>query len=192
MAARLPAPASQNVPEGYQRIAQVHHVPPESLYSLALTESSTRLPRGERPWPWTINVAGRGYRYATRLEAWRALQVSMRHTPRKHIDVGIAQVNLGWNGRYFTSTWEAFDPYVNLSVAADILRRCWDARPGSWLAAAGCYHHPARGQPAATYSAIVARKLGQIQSSSAPVFTLVSRRPPDPTLIWSEPRSFSR
>lgn len=192
MAARLSAPVPQTVPEGYRRIALAHHVPPESLYFLALTESSARLPRGERPWPWTINVAGKGYRYATRLGAWQALQVFMRHTPLRHIDVGVAQVNLGWNGGYFTSTWQAFDPYVNLNAAADILRHCWDARPGSWLAAAGCYHHPAGGKPAATYTATVTRKLGQLQSSPVPAFPLASLPAPDPTLVWSEPRSLSQ
>ncbi|SQA98023.1 Uncharacterised protein [Cedecea neteri] len=78
----------QTVPDGYQRIAQAHQVPPEALYSLALTESSATFPRGERPWPWTINVEGRGYRYSTRLAAWQALQGFMRRTPLKHIDVG--------------------------------------------------------------------------------------------------------
>lgn len=189
MAAPVATSVTQQVPDGYRRIAQAHQVPPEALYSLALTESSARLPRGERPWPWTINVAGKGYRYATRLEAWRALQEFMRHTSLKHIDVGMAQVNLGWNGGYFASTWQAFDPYRNLNAAADILRHCWDTRPGSWLAAAGCYHHPAGGRPAATYTATVTRKLGQLQSSPVPAFSPASLPAPDSTLVWSEPRS---
>lgn len=192
LAARLPATVRQTVPDGYRRIAQAHQVPPEALYSLALTESSATFPRGERPWPWTINVAGRGYRYPTRLAAWQALQGFMRRTPLKHIDVGVAQVNLGWNGGYFASTWQAFDPYRNLNAAADILRHCWDSHPGSWLVAAGCYHHPAGGKPAATYTATVTRKLGQLQSSPVPAFSLAFLPVPDPTLVWSEPRSLSR
>ncbi|EDV6710606.1 lytic transglycosylase domain-containing protein, partial [Salmonella enterica subsp. enterica serovar Havana] len=132
MAAVPDGHADQTVPEGYVRVAMAHGVPPEALYSVSLSESSRKLPRGIRPWPWTINVAGKGYRYETRLQAWQALQVFMKRHPLKRIDVGIAQVNLGWNGHHFASTWDAFDPYTNLNAAATILRECWARKPGSW------------------------------------------------------------
>lgn len=184
----------QIVPEGYVRVAQAHNVPAESLYSVSLQESSRRLPQGERPWPWTLNVAGRGYRYKTRLEAWQALQVFIKTNSLKRIDVGIAQVNLGWNGQRFSSTWEALDPYKNLNAAATILRECWDRKPGSWLDAAGCYHHPAGGAPAARYRAFVETKLAQLQSSPhLPAATAVeqtaSASVPDTGLVWINPRS---
>lgn len=198
------------VPSGYREVAIRHRVPPESLYSLALTESSLspksisavtrgaggQIPAVERPWPWTINVAGKGYRFASHLEAWRALQGFLKtHTP-KRIDVGIAQVNLGWNGHHFTSTWEAFDPYTNLDAAATILRECYERNPGSWLVAAGCYHHPAGGAPAARYKAIVKTKLAGIngmvntataEASNKPTSTVVSEQMT--ALTWIEPWS---
>jgi hypothetical protein len=201
--------ANQQVPSGYREVALRHGVPPESLYSVALAETSmapksivsvTRgagpTPDVERPWPWTINVAGKGYRYASRLQAWEALQRFLKTHPRKRIDVGIAQVNLGWNGHHFTSTWEAFDPYTNLNAAATILRECYDRNPGSWLVAAGCYHNPAGGAPAARYKSIVSGKLARLNGrASAP--TRVASSPPTPTalpaqtaaLTWIEPRS---
>lgn len=157
--------AAQSVPEGYYRVAQAENVPAEALYSLALTESSRKLAHGVRPWPWTINVAGKGYRYASRNEAYQALLGFMRRYPLRRIDVGIAQVNLGWNGHHFVSTWDAFDPYINLHAAARILRACYERSPGSWISAAGCYHHPAGGKPAQTYKAIVSRHLGTLQPS---------------------------
>ena len=80
-----------DIPEGYVRVAAVHGVPAEVLYAVSLTETvmapsaiagvmkkrdaDFRLPSVARPWPWTINVAGKGYRYASRLQAWQALQV---------------------------------------------------------------------------------------------------------------------
>ena len=158
--------SSQQIPSGYYQVAVQERVPAEALYSLALTESSKKLPHGVRPWPWTINVAGKGYRYATRQEAYQALLGFMRHNSLKRIDVGIAQVNLGWNGHHFRSTWEAFDPYITLHVAARILRACYDNKPGSWITAAGCYHHPAGGQPARTYQAIVKRHLNRLQPTT--------------------------
>jgi len=184
----------QQIPPAYHQIAAAARVPAESLYSLALTESSRRLPYGERPWPWTINVAGKGYRFETREAAWQALLQFVRKYPLKRIDVGIAQVNLGWNGQRFMSTWEALDPYVNLNAAAAILRECWDRKPGSWLDTAGCYHHPAGGAPAARYRAFVKSKLAMLQSSPhLPAATVVeqtaSASVPDSGLVWINPRS---
>ena len=193
MAAVPDGHADQTVPEGYVRVAMAHGVPPEALYSVSLSESSCKLPRGVRPWPWTINVAGKGYRYETRLQAWQALQVFMKRHPLKRIDVGIAQVNLGWNGHHFASTWDAFDPYTNLNAAAAILRECWARKPGSWLDAAGCYHHPAGGQPAARYRAIVRGHLAKISPASrisAPAAEAprsAAALTPDPGFLWTEP-----
>lgn len=195
----------QTVPDGYTKVARQHGVPPEALYSVALQESSRTLPRGVRPWPWTLNVAGKGYRYKTRLEAWQALQVFMKTHSLKRIDVGIAQVNLGWNGDHFTSTWEALDPYTNLNAAAVILRECWDRKPGSWLDAAGCYHHPAGGQAAARYRSFIRTKLATLQSplsqpapsdnSPAPAPVQLADNAPVPAatsntgFVWIEPKS---
>ncbi|HBE7741062.1 TPA: transglycosylase SLT domain-containing protein [Escherichia coli] len=202
--------AGETVPEGYIRVAVAHGVPPEALYSVSLTETAmaprsiaavvrqkTNLPAVSRPWPWTINVAGKGYRYASRLEAWRALQVFMSRYSLKRIDVGLAQVNLGWNGHHFVSTWAAFDPYTNLNAAASILRECWERKPGSWLDAAGCYHHPAGGQAAARYKTIVKRHLVRLsgttrQPSLLPPSLLpqtVAAIAPEPGFIWTEPGS---
>ncbi|MBL1804931.1 lytic transglycosylase domain-containing protein, partial [Klebsiella pneumoniae] len=90
--------------------------------------------------------------------------------------VGVAQVNLGWNGSRFSSYWHAFDPYTNLRVAARILRECYDAQPGSWMQAAGCYHHPAGGKPARVYKAVVQRHLNTLN-------------PVKPTAVsWVEPK----
>ena len=120
---------AQTIPDGYAQVARAHGIPAEVLYAVSLTETAMapgdmagvmqysrrdgRLPDASRPWPWTINVAGKGYRYASRLEAWQALQVFLKRYPARRIDVGIAQVNLGWNGHRFPSTWAAFDPYTS-------------------------------------------------------------------------------
>ncbi|BFI52577.1 lytic transglycosylase [Yersinia pseudotuberculosis] len=184
-------PTLQTIPSIYREIAAEARVPAAFLYSLALVESSRRFKGGERPWPWTINVAGKGYRYETREEAWHALLRFVRQAPLKRIDVGIAQVNLGWNGHLFPSFYDVFDPNTNLRVAAQILRACYENRAGSWITAAGCYHHPAGGKPAANYIAIVRRKLDTL----APVHIAVSSKTTisdvasvNHPLIWIEPK----
>lgn len=177
--------ASQIIPDAYRRIAAQEKVPAESLYSLAMAESTRKTDWGAKPWPWTINVAGKGYHYETREEAWEALLGFMQRYPLRRIDVGVAQVNLGWNGQHFPTFRDAFDPYTNLRAAARILRACYDARPGSWIRAAGCYHHPAGGQAANTYMAIVRSKLSQI-SPETPL--TATAQPVAMTLTWIEPK----
>ncbi|EBS5580315.1 TPA: lytic transglycosylase domain-containing protein [Salmonella enterica] len=188
-------PAGSVVPDGYRQVAGEYGVPAEALYSVSLAESSRHLPQGERPWPWALNVAGKGYRYTTQEEAYQALLGFMRRYPLRRIDVGIAQVNLGWNGRYFRNYREALEPYTNLRAAAQILRHCYDLNPGSWLQAAGCYHHPAGGKPARSYRAIVQRKLATITPAGAhPLSTVYSSPssvpviPAETALRWAEPQ----
>ncbi|MBK0123628.1 transglycosylase SLT domain-containing protein [Pantoea sp. S61] len=178
----------QVIPDAYRQIAAAERVPAESLYSLAMAESTRQTAWGAKPWPWTINVAGKGYHYETREQAFSALMGFMQRWPLKNIDVGIAQVNLGWNGHFFPTYRDAFDPYTNLRAAARILRACYDARPGSWLRAAGCYHHPAGGQHAATYMAIVRRKLSQIAQASIPAGSAQPVALARSTLTWIEPQ----
>ncbi|EGP1136082.1 lytic transglycosylase domain-containing protein [Salmonella enterica] len=190
--------ALQSIPPGYHLVASETGVPAEALYSVSLAETSRKLPHGERPWPWTLNVAGKGYRYSTRQEAYDALMSFMRRYPLKRIDVGIAQVNLGWNGGYFISYHDALDPYTNLRVAARILKSCYDSNPGSWIQAAGCYHHPAGGKPARSYKAIVKRKLATLDVNAPVSFAelqLAQIPPPARNLAplthdlqWVEPR----
>lgn len=182
------APALQVVPDAYREIAAAERVPAESLYSLAMAESTRSTAWGAKPWPWTINVAGRGYHFDTREEAFTALLGFMQRWPLKNIDVGLAQVNLGWNGHFFATYRDAFDPYTNLRAAARILRACYDARPGSWLQAAGCYHHPAGGRHAATYMAIVRRKLSQIAPADMPSRSEQPVTLASSTLTWIEPQ----
>lgn len=159
--------AAETPPPAYQLAAYRAGIPSEVLYSVALQESGTRL-RGHGqqlvPWPWTLNVAGAGYRFATRSDACTALLVAMRTVDPKRIDVGIAQINMGWNGHRFglsVSPCEALDPYKNLDVAARMLAEL-RADGGDWLTVAGRYHRPAGGAPAARYRELFAKHLRRI------------------------------
>ncbi len=141
-------------------------MPPAVLYAVSLAESATTLPFGRRPWPWTLNIAGRGARYATRKAACRALQTALTHT--RSVDVGIAQINVRWQpglfgaGERFAAPCAALDPYANLDAAAALLRRCHERTAGGWSAAAGCYHRPAGGAPAARYRAAFTKELTRL------------------------------
>ncbi|MCX8984259.1 transglycosylase SLT domain-containing protein [Citrobacter portucalensis] len=152
------------IPTGYQRVAHQAHIPAELLYAVALTESGTRLSRDVHPWPWTLNVEGRAYLYTTRLQACSALKQFLRTRDPRRIDAGLGQINIGWNGQFFTTPCDALDPYLNLQIAAQLLRGHFNTQH-SWLHAAGRYHHPAGGLPALRYRQKVAHFLQQLQSS---------------------------
>lgn len=163
-----PALASPSVPGIAELDALIrataarHLVPPEALLAITLSESG-RTVRGEfRPWPWTLNVAGRGYFYDTQEEACRALTGFMRTRALKNIDAGVAQTNLGWHGHRFIRSCDALDPVRNLDAAAGILRDCYLTRHGSWLDAAACYHHPRGGSPARKYRNTVKKHLATL------------------------------
>ncbi|HBM3184866.1 TPA: lytic transglycosylase domain-containing protein [Klebsiella oxytoca] len=184
--AGCPALASPSVPERAEldelirTTAARHLVPPEALLAITLSESG-RLVRGElRPWPWTLNVAGRGYFYDSQEEACRALTGFMRTRALKNIDAGVAQTNLGWHGHRFVRSCDALDPTRNLNAAARILRDCYLTRHGSWLDAAACYHHPRGGAPARKYRDTVKKHLATLarrQATSRPAaFTNIPAR----------------
>lgn len=157
-------------PPSFQIVAQEAAVPDVLLYALTQTESNAGLVDGSfSPWPWTLNVAGKSFRYHTRSEACRALHEALTSYRPGNVDVGIAQVNIGANGHRFASPCAGLDPMLNLRTAAQILREQFEASKGSqsnavedWIWAAGRYHRPAGGEPAAKYRTTVRRFLRKL------------------------------
>ena len=149
------APAQASVPLGYQQVAEAYDLPPEVLYAVALAESARQVDStgNVRPWPWTLNVQGKGHFFASRQEAEAALQAHF-DAGRRLIDIGLMQVNWRYHRQRLGSPQLALDPYHNLRVAAEILRDCHQRRQ-DWWAAVGCYHAPNSPQRAARYRARV-------------------------------------
>ena len=155
------AQAAEIPPPAYQLIALPHGIPSEVLYSVALQESGTRI-RGQLvPWPWTLNVAGAGYRFATRDDACRALTVAIQVAGAKRVDAGLGQINIGWNGHRFATPCDALDPYQNLTAVVNILNE-QRAEGGDWITVAGRYHRPAGGKAAANYRKAFAKHLSRV------------------------------
>jgi len=105
-------------------------------------------------------------RFDTRVQACTALQQALRDTPSTWIDVGLAQINLGYQQHRYRQPCELLDPYRNLSIAAEILKE--QHRPDEdWLLAIGRYHRPAGGEPAARYRRSVSRHLARIHKETS-------------------------
>ncbi|HCF4366167.1 TPA: transglycosylase SLT domain-containing protein [Pseudomonas aeruginosa] len=168
--------AQEVPPPAYQIAAQRAGVPPAVLYAVALQESGTPLRGRLIPWPWTLNVAGASHRYATRAEACASLQQALRQVPPTRVDVGLGQVNAGYQAHRIDHPCELLDPYRNLAIAAEILRE--QHTPGEdWLIAIGRYHHPAGGEPAARYRHSVHRHLTRVLGSGASLTALQASTP---------------
>jgi len=137
-------------PPGYHQIAREYGLPPKVLYAIALTESGKRLPSSRtRPWPWTLNIEGRGHYYPTRLDAFQALRTHLGRGVT-NIDVGLMQVNWRYHRARLRDPWTALDPYYNLRLGAWLLAsQCRDSQD-LWEAV-GRYHAPGNSKRAAAY-----------------------------------------
>lgn len=162
---------SPDIPEAYVVAAETHSVPPDILYALALNESQVQLAHAIRPWPWTLNVEGKGYHFADRHSACEALYEALGRT--QIVDVGIAQLNFRWQpqlfgaGNRFVDPCDALDPYANLEEAAGLLRQHYEDS-GDWLMAAGRYHRPVGGEAAARYRRGITTQLARLDAGGGP------------------------
>ncbi|GHU04870.1 hypothetical protein FACS1894158_06110 [Betaproteobacteria bacterium] len=161
---------AREVPPAYQLAAQRAGVPSPVLYAIALQESGVLFQGRLVPWPWTLNVAGQPERYATRAEACAGLLRALREVPATRVDAGLGQINLGYQKHRYREACELLDPYLNLRLAAEILRE--QHTPGEdWLLAIGRYHRPAGGEPAALYRRNVSRHLTRVLGHDLPITT---------------------
>lgn len=133
------------------------HIPTHLLAAISTTESG-RWHKGlgmAVPWPWTINVDGKGYYFDTKAEAIAQVQRLMAQGKRS-IDVGCMQVNLKHHAGAFPDLNQAFEPQANVAYAARFLRTNYNDL-GDWIKATAAYHSrtEARGK----------QYLGQIERS---------------------------
>ena len=137
-----PAYAEPDIPQAYRDAAAFWNIAdPALLYAVALAESGRRLPDGShRPWPWTLNVGGKGHYYESQTEAWTALNGFVADGKR-NIDIGLMQISYRWNEETLVDPYTALNPVTNLNMGAKILAREYEAS-GDWEIAAGRYHSP--------------------------------------------------
>lgn len=113
-------------------------VPLSVLKAISLTETGRKSGRGFRPWPWTVNMEGKGLWFDSRDEARAYVDKEFARGARS-FDVGCFQINYKWHGDAFASIEEMFDPVANALYAARLLGQLY-AELGSWGKAAGAYH----------------------------------------------------
>lgn len=121
-------------------------VPEELLLAIALAESGRSQGNRLQPWPWALNVAGRGYWPESRAAAAHHLRRVLADNPGQ-VDIGCFQINLRWHGDAFAGPAAMLDPEANALYAARFLARL-HAETGDWETAAGFYHSRSPGRAA--------------------------------------------
>lgn len=118
--------------------AQETGVPVSVLQAISLTETGRKRSGIMRPWPWTVNMEGKGVWFDNEDDA-RAYVYKNYKRGARSFDVGCFQINYKWHGQEFASIEEMFDPNPNALYAANFLLRLFREK-GDWSGAAGAYH----------------------------------------------------
>jgi len=113
-------------------------VPLPVLQAITLAETGRKSGAGFLPWPWTVNMEGKGEWFASREAAQDFAEQNFGHGARS-FDVGCFQLNYKWHGQAFASIRQMFDPNTNAIYAANFLRELY-VEKGNWVDAAGAYH----------------------------------------------------
>ena len=97
-------------------------------------------------WPWSVNVHGKGYRFATKEEAVQKVK-ELQAQGIRSIDVGCMQISLKFHGNSFESIEDALSPEKNVEYSAQFLSKLYRQK-GDWQKAAMAYHSkiPSHGQ----------------------------------------------
>ena len=118
--------------------ARAQNIPSDALYAISLTETGRNRGGAFRPWPWTVNMQGRGFWFDTREEAY-AYVMQRYNAGARSFDIGCFQINYKYHGENFASIDAMFDPVTNATYAAQLLSGLHDEF-GDWTKAAGAYH----------------------------------------------------
>lgn len=109
-------------------------IPVEILTAIAIKESGIK----GRFWPWTINWRGKGFYLESRQKAIEAAKYLISQGVL-NFDVSSMQVNWRWHKHRFDSIDSAFDPVINMQVAAKIIMENFQ-QTGDWSLAIARYH----------------------------------------------------
>lgn len=144
-----------------ERAARHHGIPRDVLMAITRAETGRTRNGVLTPWPWAVNLNGKGHWFADRDSA-RAFVQSALDQGHRNIDVGCFQLNYRWHGQAFASVEQMFDPDHNASYAAGFLGSLRAEFP-DWVDAAGAYH--SRNEP---HAGRYRERFGQIWRALSP------------------------
>lgn len=139
--------------------AKRHGIPPAVMIAITIVETGTRRGGASGPWPWTVNVAGKGRWFDSRAAALLHAQSALAKG-QKSFDVGCFQLNYRWHGHHFASIDEMFEPGPSGDYAARFLKSL-HAETKDWVRASGMYHSRTE-QHAKRYRGLIANALQRL------------------------------
>jgi hypothetical protein len=168
-----PVPAAASPPgstpalclDAARTAAARHGIPAGMMHAITLVETRRKVGGVAGPWPWTLNIAGRGYWHNTRAEALAHAEREVA-SGRRSLDLGCFQLNTRWHGANFNALDDMFEPALAADYTARFLAQLF-AETGDWMRAAGLYHSrtPAH---ARRYRGLVGRALASLDNAPAP------------------------
>lgn len=118
--------------------AKEFDVPLVLLQAVTMAETGRTLHGQFSAWPWTANVAGKGYWFDDKSAAVSFIATQIEDGAVS-IDVGCFQINSKWHGHRFSSVDQMIQPIENARYAAQFLKDLY-SETGNWISAAGKYH----------------------------------------------------
>lgn len=152
-------------------------IPADILMAITRTETGRQRQGAVQPWPWTVNMEGKGKWFETQGDARSYVSGHFRRGARS-FDVGCFQLNYRWHGEAFSSIDEMFEPLANARYAAGFLKRLYH-ETGNWMEAAGAYHSRTP-EHANRYKSRFARMLQTLPTAPATQTVAARARPVDP------------
>ncbi|MEM7056334.1 MAG: lytic transglycosylase domain-containing protein [Pseudomonadota bacterium] len=118
--------------------ADRYGVPRAVMIAITLVETRTKRSGVSGAWPWTVNVAGKGFWFDSRAAALIHAQRTLAKG-KKSFDVGCFQLNYKWHGKHFNSIDHMFEPGPSGAYAARFVKDL-HRETGDWIKASGLYH----------------------------------------------------
>jgi hypothetical protein len=125
--------------QAIRTITHQEKIPKDILTAVALTETGTMQKGRLLPYPWAINVAGKGFLFPNKAKAIEAVKEYLQQGITS-IDIGCMQLNWYWHKSKFDNSVEkAFDPLHNITVGANYIKEHYRTY-NNWNKAVGRYH----------------------------------------------------
>jgi hypothetical protein len=125
--------------QAIQKIHTQEAIPKDILTAVALTETGVMQKGHLEPYPWAINVEGKGFLFSTKQKAIDAVNAYLKQG-KTSIDIGCMQLNWYWHGQKFGhSVDKAFDPQTNIMVGAQYIKEHFKTYK-NWDKAVARYH----------------------------------------------------
>jgi soluble lytic murein transglycosylase-like protein len=121
---------AQDLDELIDKTEQNYSIPSGLLKSIASVESGNK--------PYALNISGKTIFACSKEEAARIVRL-YQDEGVTNIDLGLAQINLHWHGKHFSSISEMLEPKHNIEYAAKFLSKLY-RQHGSWNKAVRHYH----------------------------------------------------